>query len=185
MRRPFSTFQTVVELDLDIVQPERSFPLNNAMGFPHFGAAVLFRDGARSPVQGHTVPSGPVVVPERRSPPNFASKTMSSLRSSSSLGETNRRWPFVISTFGSGRALPQRPTIWAFNWPFSRVSSSQEGYSRSGAFSVRSQRPRNAVSELSGIAEEVLAGRVIIEWAAAPNDKVAMPNRRVLCIFMG
>src|SRR5208282_2634976 len=152
---PFSTFQTAFESDLLIVHPDRFFPLNSGTGFPHFTVPLLFNSGARTPVHGQTTPFGPVVVPVRASPFSVASKTISSLRSSSSFGETNFRWPFVISAAGNGRAFPQRPTISAFNWPFSCRNSSQEGYSRSGAFNVKSQRPRKGSADTAGPEEEV------------------------------
>src|SRR6266705_6186036 len=86
---PFSTFQVGVALGSLIFHPLRSLPLNNCVGFRHFGTLFLFRDGARSPVHCHEVPSGPVVVPVRVFPASLPCNTMSSLRSSSSLGETN------------------------------------------------------------------------------------------------
>src|SRR5713226_10408653 len=114
------------------------------MDFPHSGAVALFRAGALWPVHCHVVPFGPVVVPDRMFPTSVPSKTISSGRSSSSLGETKVRWPLESSTLGRGRAFPQRLTIRAFNCPPSSQSSSHEGYTRSGAFSVKSQRPRKA-----------------------------------------
>src|SRR5467141_3856362 len=114
---PSSIFHTVVPVPA-ILHPVRSFPLNKGIGFPHFGALFLFKAGALWPVHCQVVPSGPVVVPDRvvflTSVP---SKTISSARSSSSLGETNVRRPFDSSTLGSGLAFPQRLTIWAFNCP--------------------------------------------------------------------
>src|SRR6266849_10518331 len=138
---PFSTFQTVVPGPA-ILHPVRSFPLNKGIGFPHFGALSRFRAGALWPVHCQGVPSGPVVVPDNILPMSVPSKTISSRRSSSSLGETKVRRPFERAILGSGRAFPQRLTIWAFSCPSSWRSSNQEGYSRSGAFSVKSQRPR-------------------------------------------
>src|ERR1700730_995159 len=146
---PSWTLQTEDELGLSILQPVRSFPLNNEMGFPHFENLLPVKAGALWPVHGHVLPSGPVVVPERTLPVSVPSKTMSSVRSSSSLGETNLRCPLESSTFGSGRAFPQRPTMRALRWPSSWRSSSQEGYSRSGAYSVKSQRPRNGLRDSS------------------------------------
>src|SRR5271169_5314303 len=103
---PFSTFQAGVALGSLMLHPLRSLPLNNCVGFPHFGSLVLFRDGALSPVHCHGVPSGPVVVPTRFFPDSLPSKTMSSFLSSSSLGETNLTRPFESSNIGSGRACP-------------------------------------------------------------------------------
>ena len=54
--------------------------------------------------------------------------------------------PSETSTLGSGRAFPQRPVNCALNWPPSSLTSSQEGCSPSGAFKVRSQRPRNGLA---------------------------------------
>src|ERR1700674_1119339 len=115
---PFSTFHTVVPVP-SILHPVRSFPLNNGIGFPQFGTLFLFKAGALWPVHCQAVPFGPVVVPDRVFPTSVPSKTISSGRSSSSLGETNVRWPFDSSTLGSGLAFPQRLSIWAFNCPHS------------------------------------------------------------------
>src|SRR5271157_6274888 len=92
---PFSTFQTAEGFGLSIFHPVRSFPLNSGIGFPHFGLPVLFRSGARSPVHVQVPPSGPVKVPDSCLPVSVPSKTQSALLSSSSLGETNVRWPFA------------------------------------------------------------------------------------------
>src|ERR1700686_3664968 len=114
---PSSTFHTEVSTP-SILHPLISFPLNNGIGFPHFGTLFPFRVGALWPIHCQVVPSDPVVVPDRvvfltRVP----SKTISSARSSSSLGETNVRRPLDSSTLGSGLSFPQRLTIWAFNCP--------------------------------------------------------------------
>ena len=139
---PFSTFQLAADPRSLGVHPLRSLPLNNGVGFPHCGALSLFRNGALSPIHCHAVPSGPVVVPASIFPDRLPSKTMSSFLSSSSLGETNVIRPFEISIFGNGRACPQRLTIRALICPSSWVISNHEGYSRSGVFRVKSQRPR-------------------------------------------
>src|SRR5260370_35672484 len=111
---------------------------------------------------------------------------MSSGRSSSSLGETKVRWPFEISTLGSGLALPPRPTISAFNCPASWRSSSHEGYSRSGAFSVKSQRPRKDSTELSDCEEEVFPGFAAHEYSPGDNDKSAIiSENNIASTFMG
>src|SRR5882757_11416188 len=112
--------------------------------------------GARLPTQCQVVPSGPLTVPVRALPVSFPSKTRSVLLSSSSFGETKVSLPSATSTLGIGRALPQRLVIRALSWPPSSVISIHEGQSRSGAFKVRSQRPRNfdaaeAVAELSAM----------------------------------
>src|SRR5258708_6831277 len=112
---PFSTIQVVVDPGSLILHPLRSLPLNNCVGFPHFGSLFLFRDGALSPVHCHGVPSGPVVVPTRVFPDSLPSKTMSSFLSSSSLGETNVIRPFESSHLGRGLACPQRLTIRALS----------------------------------------------------------------------
>src|SRR6267378_1408610 len=139
---PFSTFQVAVAFGSLGFHPLRSLPLNKEVGFPHFGSIFLFKSGALSPVHCHGVPSCPVVVPTNVVPDSLPSKTMSSFLSSSSLGETNVRRPFETSTFGRGRACPQRLTSRALSCPPSRVISSHEGDSRTGVFRVRSQRPR-------------------------------------------
>src|SRR5438445_292080 len=154
---PFSTFHTVVPGPA-IFHPVKSLPLNNGIGLPHF----------------QVVPFGPFTVPDRIFPTSVPSKTMSSVRSNSSLGETKVRRPLEISTLGSGLALPQRPTISAFNCPPSWRSSSQEGYSRSGAFSVKSQRPRKKSTDLSDCEEEVFPGFPPREYTPGDNDKIAI-----------
>src|SRR6059058_2152819 len=118
-RFPFSTFHSLDGFGLSGFHPVRSLPLNNWTGFPHFGSAARFKDGARCPVHFHGVPSGPVVLPDKVLPASVPSKTMSSLRSSSAFGETNLRRPLVILISGSGRAFPQRPTNCALSSPFS------------------------------------------------------------------
>src|SRR5215469_16314178 len=143
IKAPSSTFHTLVGWGLSVRQPVRSLPLNSGMGCPHFGFPLLFSAGARRPVQVQGVPSGPVVVPESRSLVSDPSNTISSLRSSSSLGETNRMWSPETETCGRGRAFPHRLTNCAHNCPSSSRISIQEGCSRSGVFNVRSQRPRN------------------------------------------
>src|SRR6266851_95630 len=139
---PFSTFQAAVAFASPGLHPLRSLPLNNCFGSPHFGSVLPFRSGAFLPVHCRGVPSGPVVVPTNVDPDNLPSKTMSSFLSSSSLGETNVIRPFETSTFGRGRACPQRLTSRALSCPPSRVISSHEGDSRTGVLRVRSQRPR-------------------------------------------
>src|SRR4029077_1308617 len=124
-REPFSTFQIVGVFALSILHPARSFPSKSCIGFSHVGAPSLFSDGALTPVHVQGVPSGPVVVPVRCLPLSVPSKTISSLRSSSSLGETNFKCPLATSTIGSGRAFPQRLTLIAFGWPCPRRSSGQ------------------------------------------------------------
>jgi hypothetical protein len=86
---PSSTFHLTLDSGSLLLHPLRSLPLNNCLGFPHFGSLFLFRDGALSPVHCHGVPSGPVVIPTSLFPDSLPSKTMSSFLSSSSLGETN------------------------------------------------------------------------------------------------
>ena len=169
-----------------MVHPDRSFPLNSAMGLPHFGVPLSFNDGAFSPVHVHVVvPSGAVAVPESVLPVRVPLKTISLLAPSSSFGETNFNWPFVISTFGSGRAFPQRPTITAFSWPFSCVNSSHDGYSLSGALSVKSQRPRNDSTGTAGAVLAVLLVSAVGEHAATPNANTATANREApLCNFI-
>src|ERR1700676_4736037 len=139
---PFSTFHVAVAFGSLGLHPLRSLPLNNCFGSPHFGSVLLFRSGAFSPVHCHGVPSGPVVVPTNVVPASLPSKTISSFLPSSSLGETNVMRPFETSTFGRGRACPQRLTSRALSCPFSWVISNHEGDSRTGVFRVKSQRPR-------------------------------------------
>src|SRR5882672_8402790 len=174
---PFSTVHTAAP-GSSIFHPARSFPLNNWMGFPHSGTALLFRAGALWPVHCHVVvPFGPVVVPDRMLPTSVPSKTISSGRSSSSLGETKVRWPFEDSTLGSGLALPQRLTIWAFNCPPSWRSSNHEGYSRSGAFNVKSQRPRKASTDWAEGEEGLFSDFPAWEYALADINKVENPRK--------
>src|ERR1700689_4788271 len=123
----FSTFHFADAAGSLGVHPLKSFPLNNCVGFPHFGSLVLFSDGALSPVHCHGVPSGPVVVPTSMLPDRLPSKTMSSFLSSSSLGEMKVTVPFESSNFGSGRACPQRLTLRALSCPFSWIISNHEG----------------------------------------------------------
>src|SRR6266478_2504252 len=172
---PFSIFHTVAPGPA-IFHPVKSLPLNNGIGLPHFGALLLFSDGAFWPVHFQVVPFGPFTVPDRIFPTSVPSKTMSSGRSSSSLGETKVRWPFEISTLGSGLALPQRPTISAFNCPPSWRSSSHEGYSRSAAFSVKSQRPRKGSTDLSDCEEKIFSGFLPRECTPADIDKMAITS---------
>src|ERR1700730_16328903 len=146
IKLPFSTFHTVVP-GPSIFHPARSFPLNNGIGFPQLGVLFFFRPGALWPVHRQVFPSGPVVVPDSVFPTNVASKIISVGLASSSLGETKVSRPFDSSTLGSGAPFPQRPTMSAFNCPPSWRSSNHEGYSRSGAFSVKSQRPRKASTD--------------------------------------
>src|SRR6266849_4712020 len=170
---PFSTFHTVVPGPA-IFHPVKSLPLNNGIGLPHFGALLLLSNGAFRPVHFQVVPFGAFTVPDRIFPISLPSKTMSSGRSSSSLGETKVRWPFEISTLGSGLALPQRPTISAFNCPPSWRSSSHEGYSRSAPFSVKSQRPRKDSTDLSDCEEEIFPGFPPREYTPGGNDKITI-----------
>src|SRR6202521_2325188 len=169
---PFSTFHTAPP-GFSIFHPSRSFPLNNWMDFPHSGAVALFRAGALWPVHCHVVPFGPDVVPDRMFPTSVPSKTISSGRSSSSLGETKVRWPSDSATLGSGLAFPQRLTIWAFNCPPSWRSSNHEGYSRSGALSVKSQRPRKASTESAKGEDELFSDFPAWEYDPAYNNKAA------------
>src|SRR5580704_12497117 len=143
---PFSTFHPGDAPGLSSCQPVKSFPLKSWIGADQFGGLVLLRASALWPVHCHVLPSGPFVVPDKIFPASVPSKTMSTLLPSSSLGEINFRRPFDSSALGSGRAFPQRPTIWALSCPFSSRSSNQEGYSRSGALSVRSHRPRKGLA---------------------------------------
>src|ERR1035437_4713719 len=147
---PFSTFQAAVAFGSLIFHPVRSFPLNSDTGFPHLGVPFLWRSGAGTPDHVHGPPFGPVTDPERVFPFSFPTKTQSAGVSSSSLGETKVTWPSEISTLGRGRAFPQRPTICAASFPSSSRISSHEGYSRSGAFRIRSQRPRKGLAAASG-----------------------------------
>src|SRR5579864_5212889 len=171
---PSSTVHAPSGLGLSILHPVRSFPLNNWIALPHFGALVLCRVGALRPVHCHGVPSCPVVVPERVLPTSLPTKTMSSFRSSSSFGETNVRVPFEISTLGSGRAFPQRLTICARNCPFSCWISNHEGYSRSGAFSVRSQRPKKALTDTVAAEEAGFS-----EYAPVKKTRVSITTTNI------
>src|SRR5260370_24976962 len=119
---PSSTFHTVVP-PRAVLHAIRSFPLTKGIGFPHFGALSRFRAGALWPVHCQEFPSGPVVVPDNIFPTSVPSKTISSGRSSSSLGETTVRRPFERATFGSRRAFPQRLAIRAIPCPPSWRSS--------------------------------------------------------------
>src|SRR2546422_5900188 len=152
---PFSTFHTVVPGPA-IFHPVKSLPLNNGIGLPHFGSLFLFSDGAFCPVHFQVVPFGPFTVPDRIFPTSVPSKTMSSGRSSSSLGETKVRRPLEISTLGCGLALPHRPSISAFTCPPSRRSARHKRYRRSGAFLVKSLRPRKKSAHLPGDRGQVL-----------------------------
>src|SRR6266446_3118838 len=174
-----STFHTVVPVPA-ILHPVRSFPLNKGIGFPHFGALSRFRAGALWPVHCQGFPSGPVVVPDNIFPTSVPSKTISSGRSSSSLGETKVRWPFESSTLGSGRAFPQRLTIRAFNCPSSWRSSNHEGYSRSRAFNVKSQRPRKASMESAEGEEELFSDFPACLYAFADSNKIAITSTNTI-----
>src|SRR6202035_678582 len=101
---PFSTVHATLEPGSLIFHPAKSFPQNTATGFAHRGERDLFSEVARRPVQVHGVPSCPVVVPTSILPESLPSKTMSSFRSSSSLGETKVTVPFESSNFGSDLA---------------------------------------------------------------------------------
>src|SRR6202007_699590 len=136
--------------------PLRSLLLNRGIGLPHCGSMARFNAGAFTPVHVHSSPLGPVVVPERVVPTSFPTNTISSRPPSSPSGDTNLSWPLTISALGSGRAFPQRLTNSAFSCPSSCFSSSQEGYSRSGAFRVRSQRPKNGSTDSGGVAPTFL-----------------------------
>src|SRR6516164_5474178 len=105
---------------------------------------------------------------------------MSAWAASSSLGETNVRWPSVIDTLGSGRALPHRPTICACNLPPSSRNSSHDGYSRSRALSVKSQRPRNAFTESSAFAAGDLSEFHSWEIADAHKTRVTRVGRNTI-----
>src|SRR5690348_12251257 len=168
MRFPFSTFQAGDAPAKDSFHPARSFPLKSGTGAAQVGAELRFSEGARLPVHCQVLPSGPFRVPERVFPVSLPSNTRSLLLSSSSFGDTNLSRPPEISTLGSGRALPQRPTISALSWPFSSRNSSQEGYSRLGAFRVKSQRPRNALAE----PVEEFVGAFWFRECAAPANRI-------------
>src|SRR5260370_13584101 len=124
---PFSTFHTVVPGPA-IFHPVKSLPLNNGIGLPHFGAPLLFSDGAFCPVHFQVVPFGPFTVPDRIFPASVPSKIISSRRSSSPFRENKVRRPFEISTLGSGLAFPQRPTIPPLTLPPSRPNSTHPQY---------------------------------------------------------
>src|SRR6266436_2681370 len=169
---PFSTFHTAVP-GPSILHPVKSFPLNNGIGFPHFATLFPFSAGALWPVHCQLVPFGPVVVPDSVCPTSVPSKTISSGRPSSSFGETKVRRLFDSTTLGSGRAFPQRPTISAFNCPPSCRISNHEGYSRSGAFNVKSHRPRKASTDGFDGEEELVLGSPVWEYALADNNESA------------
>src|ERR1700730_1457272 len=143
---PFSTFHTFVPEPF-IFHPLKSLPLNKGIGFPHLGSPVGFKAGGFRPVHCQAFPSGPFTVPDSVFPTIVPSKTISASLASSSFGETKVSLCFESSCLGSGLASPQRPTMSAFNCPPSRRTSSHDGYSRSGAFSVKSQRPRKASAD--------------------------------------
>src|SRR6266481_1189522 len=177
---PSTTFHTEVSAP-SILHPLISFPLNNGIGFPHFGRLFTFNAGALRPPHCQVVPSGPVVVPDRVAfLTKVPSKTISSARSSSSLGDTNVRRPFDSSTLGSGLAFPQRLTIWAFNCPPSRRSSNHEGYSRSGAFNVKSQRPRKGSTDWAEGEEGLFSDFPAWEYALADINKVAITSSNMI-----
>src|SRR5260370_12950560 len=79
----FSTFHTVVPGPA-IFHPVKSLPLNNGIGLPHFGALLLFSDGAFWPVHFQVVPFVPFTLPYRIFPASVPSTNMSSRRASSS-----------------------------------------------------------------------------------------------------
>src|SRR5450432_1069396 len=176
---PFPTVHAVGPTPLGF-QPVKSFPLNKVMGFPHFGAFVSFNAGAGRPVNFQGPFFGPLIVPARVLPLTVALKTMSAGVSSSALGETKISWPLEISTLGSGRAFPQRPTICAVSFPFSSRTSSHEGYSRSGAFSVKSQRPRKAVGESAGGEDDACAAELGPEYCQAQSDKINVTSTNAI-----
>src|SRR5579872_582076 len=180
-RIPFSTVHLAAALGSLMVHPLRSLPSNSCTDFPHFGARSLWRLGARTPVHCHGVPSGPVVVPESLSPESLPSKTMSSFLSSSSFGETNRMWPFEISTLGSGRGCPQRLVNRAWNCPPSSVISSHDGASFCGVFKVRSQRPRKDCSELLAWAELVFGKQACINMTRIALQRTILHLRVIMC----
>src|SRR5882762_298989 len=143
--------------------------------------SFTFNAGALWPIHFQVVPSGPVVVPDRvvfltRVP----SKTISSARSSSSLGDTNVRRPFDSSTLGSVLAFPQRLTIWAFNCSPSWRSSNHEGYSRSGASNLKSQRPRKASTDWAEGEEGLFSDFPAWEYALADINKVAITSTNMI-----
>src|SRR5450432_2132077 len=173
-RVPFTTVHAVEPVPLGF-QPVKSLPLNKVMGFPHFSAFVSFNAGAGRPVNCHGPFFGPLIVPESVLPLTVALKTISSGVSSSALGETKVSCPLEISTLGSGRAFPQRPTICAVSCPFSSRTSSHEGYSRSGAFSVKSQRPRKAAAESGGKDDECPAD-LAPEYDLAESDRIIVAS---------
>src|SRR6476469_4253519 len=176
-RTPSSTFQAALGFSLSGFQPLKSLPLNRWTGLSHVGVPVFLRDGARCPVHAQLLPSGPFTVPTSCLPASFPSNTRSLLLDSSSFGETNVSLPPVTSTFGRARAFPQRPTICAFSLPPSSDTSSQDGYSRSGAFSVKSQRPRKR------LAEAAVSPSLEKAWpASTPNAVMAIRSRRNLII---
>src|SRR5260370_14410605 len=172
---PFSTFDTVVPGPA-IFHPVKSLPLNNGIGLHHFAALLLFRNGAFCPAHFQVVPFGPFTVPDKIFPTSVPSKTMSSGRSSSSLEETKVSRPSESSTFGSGLAFPQRPTMSAFNCPPSWRSSSHDGYSRSAAFRVKSQRPRKDSTDLSDCEGEISPGFPPREYTQGHNDKITITS---------
>src|ERR1700751_3822246 len=102
VRSPFATVHYLPAMVLLSCQPVRSLPLNNSMGFPHFGCPACFNDGARSPVHVHGEPSGPFVVPVRRPPESLPSNGMLSLRSHSSCGETKLSVPPLTEISSTG-----------------------------------------------------------------------------------
>src|SRR5215470_8808987 len=172
---PSITLHGGFESGLSILHPDRSLPLNNETGFPHLRLPFRLSVGALRPVHCHGVPSCPVVFPTNTSPTNLPSKTISSLRSSSSLGDTNVSRPSESSILDTGRALPHRLTIVALSSLPSCSISSQEGYSRCGVFRVRSHRPRNGLIDVVAVEEFALADCPSTETVAAVT---AMSNTK-------
>src|SRR6202007_2409490 len=168
---PFSTFHSFFPGPL-IFHPLKSFPLNSATGLPHFGGDFLSRDGARSPVHCQVAPLVPLTFPDSVFPLSAPSKTISTGRLSSSFGDTNVNLPFDNSTLGSGREFPHRPTKSAFNCPPSSRSSSHEGYSRSGARNVKSQRPKYAFADSAARAEVSICNFPADKYAPAHANKI-------------
>src|ERR1700747_572551 len=168
---PFSTFHSLFPGPL-IFQPLKSFPLNSATGLPPFCGDFLSSDGARPPVHSQVAPFVPFTFPDSVFPVSKPSNTMSTGKFSSSFGETNVNFPFDNSALGSGRAFPQRPTNSAFNCPPSSRSSSHEGYSRSAARSVKSQRPSYALADSAACIEVPICHFPADEYAVAHANKI-------------
>src|SRR5258706_5599205 len=178
---PFSTFHSLFPGPL-VFHPAKSFPLNKATGLPHLGGDFLSRDGARSPDHSQVAPFAPFTFPDSVFPASKPSKTMSTGRPSSSLGETNVNLPFDNSTLGSGREFPHRPTKSAFNCPPSSRSSSHEGYSRPGARSVKSHRPRYALADSAACTELSICHFPADKYALAHANKIPITNMNTILL---